>query len=487
MDRMLFNSIQYLFFLPIVGIILYLIPSNYQWLWLLVCSTFFYYTLMPIYLILFYVLILLNYYLGIAIERSGKNRKSIFIFSICINIIVLAFFKYFGFLESLFTDIKELSVYDRSLKIILPLGLSFFIFTVLSYLIEISRGTVPAERHLGIFASSMLFFPKIIQGPIEKPGNIFPQFKEQKCFKYDIVVEGLKLMVWGYFKKLVIADRLAIYVNAVYGNYEHHNGISFLVATFFYSFQIYADFSGYTDIALGSAKVLGFNLTNNFKRPYFATSIKDFWNRWHISFSVWLRDYLFLPLAIFFASNMNKTRYLGITNEKWIFLYASLITFTVCGIWHGEGLNFLLWGLLFGSYLIVANWSIGFNKKLRKMLHISKKSPLYRIYSIVATFTLVTFAWIFFRANNAQEAIYIIKSIFKLNGPLFFDMMTIVFGLIGIILLLFIESKQEQGQTSYLPFKTKYLFSEYLAYCSLIIIILLTGVFDNGQFIYFQF
>jgi D-alanyl-lipoteichoic acid acyltransferase DltB (MBOAT superfamily) len=192
-------------------------------------------------------------------------------------------------------------------------------------------------------------------------------------------------------------------------------------------------------------------------------------------------------MAFIFAGKMNKTKYLGIASEKWIFLFASLITFAVCGLWHGEGVNFLIWGLLFGIYLITANWSLGFNKRLRKTLYISKKSQLYRIYSIVVTFILVSFAWIFFRANNAQEAIYIIKSIFNLKGSLFLDIMTIVFGLVGIALLLFIESKREYGQTSYLPFKSKHWFSEYLAYGSLIIIILLIGVFDNSQFIYFQF
>ena len=287
---MLFNSIQYLFFLPLVGTVLFLIPGRYQWLWLLFCSAYFYYTLLPAYLILFFSLVLLNYFLGIAIDVSGARRKSIFIIGVLTNIIVLAFFKYFGFFQSFFIEIKELSVNDHLVKIILPIGLSFFLFTILSYLIEVKRGTIKAEKHIGIFASSLLFFPKIMQGPIEKPNVIFPQFREEKRFNYNVVAEGLKLMLWGYFKKLVVADRLALYVNAVYDNSEYHSGITLLVATICFSFQIYADFSGYTDIALGSAKVLGFNLTNNFNRPYFATSIKEFWNRWHISFSVWLRE-----------------------------------------------------------------------------------------------------------------------------------------------------------------------------------------------------
>lgn len=466
---------------------MYFLPGKYQWLWLLVCSTIFYLTLLPVFLILFLVLIILNYYLGITIERAGSKRNNNFILSVCINVVVLAFFKYFGFVQSLASDIKKLSGENHLLKIILPIGLSFFVFTIISYLIEVKRGTIKAEKHIGIFASSLLFFPKIMQGPIEKPGNIFPQFREARSFNYEMVVDGLKLMLWGYFKKLVVADRLAIYVNAVYGNYEQHSGISLLVATIFYSFQVYADFSGYTDIALGSAKVLGFNLTNNFNRPYFATSIKEFWNRWHISLSVWLRDYLFLPLAVILTGKMNKTKYLGLAAEKWIFMAATMITFAICGIWHGEGLNFLIWGLLFGIYLTIANWSLGLNKIIRKRLYISKKSAGYRLYSILVTFILITFAWIFFRADNTHDALSIVKSIISLNGSLFLDKTTMVYSMIGVVILLLVEIKREFSQPSPLLFITKNRFIEYLEYTSLAIIILLFGVFDGGQFIYFQF
>jgi alginate O-acetyltransferase complex protein AlgI len=472
----------------VVALVLYLIPGRYQWIWLLACSIFLYYTLLPVYLILFFVLILLNYYLGIAIEKQGPSRQSIFNFSVSINIIALAFFKYFGFFESLYAEINELSSNDSLVTIILPIGLSFFIFTVLSYLIEIKRGTITAEGHLGIFASSLLFFPKIMQGPIERPEKIFPQFKIKKKFNYYMVVEGLKLMLWGFFKKLVVADRLAIYVNAVYGNYEHHSGKSLLVATFFYSFQIYADFSGYTDIALGSAKILGFNLTNNFNRPYFAPSIKEFWNRWHISFSFWLRDYLFLPLAVFFARKMNKTKYLGLALENWIFLFAALITFSVCGIWHGEGLDFLIWGLLFGIYLTYANWTLEFNKKLRKRLHISKKSAFYRVYGILITFLLVTFAWIFFRTNNITDTFLLINKILLFSGTLFIgETQQFLYCIICIILLIVVEIKFEYFGYLKLPFKTNYWLQDQMTYTFLIVLILLLGVFDGGQFIYFQF
>lgn len=484
---MLFNSLTYLFFFLVVVLVLYIIPAKFQWLWLLVSSIFFYYTLSPIYLVLYVSLVIINYSLGILIERSGAKRKNVFFISIGINVFVLVFFKYIGFFQLLTDQILGLSESDPILRIILPVGLSFFVFTILSYLIEVKRGAIQAERHVGIFASSLMFFPKMMQGPIERPGHIFPQFKEEKYFNYEGIIEGLKLMLWGYFKKLVIADRMALYVNAVYDNYEHHSGLTLLVATFFYAVQIYADFSGYTDIALGSAGVLGFNLTDNFKRPYFATSIKDFWNRWHISLSTWLRDYIFLPLAVIMAGKLRQTKYLGLPAEKWIFMSASIITFSICGLWHGEGLNFLLWGLLFGIYLTVANWTLGLSKYLRKKLNLSKSSTLYRVYGISITFLLVSFSWIFFRADTTHDAISIIKSISSLNGPLFIVRRTLIFSMIGLSILFFVDAKREFSLFGNLTHSPKNGIIEHIKYVALILIILLIGVFDGGQFIYFQF
>lgn len=484
---MLFTSLTYLLFLSLAAIILYLVPGRFQWIWLLVCSIAFYYSLLPLYLILFLVLVVLNYFLGIVIEKVGERNLPVFIASVSVNILVLAFFKYFGFFRSLFADIQNLADGDTIIRIILPVGLSFFIFTVLSYLIEIKRGTIKAERHVGVFATSLLFFPKIMQGPIEKPGDIIPQFKETKVPDYDKIIEGLKLIIWGLFKKLVVADRLAIYVNAVYDNYEHHSGISILLATVFYSFQIYADFSGYTDIALGSGKILGFSLTNNFRRPYFATSIKDFWSRWHISLSVWLRDYLFLPIAVGLTGVMKKRHYMGIAIEKWIFLVSSLITFTICGIWHGEGLNFLVWGLLFGFYLTVANWTLGINKKIRQRLKISKKSNTYKAYNIIITFSLVSIAWIFFRADTTKDAIDLIQRIFMVRGKLFFDYPTFLYGIPAIALLLYYDLRCEKHGEEHVMAGKRNWFGEQVKYALLTLIVILTGVLDGGQFIYFQF
>ena len=485
---MLFNSIPYLLFLASVTIVLFLIPKKIQWLWLLLCSTFFYYTLLPANLLVFFILIPLNYYFGILIENAGTRRQKVFNIALFSNLIVLAFFKYFGILDSIVASIFLHTKTDIFWRIILPIGLSYFIFTLLSYLIEIKRGTIKAERHIGILASSLMFFPKLLQGPIERPGAIIHQFREDKSFDYDRIVEGLKTILWGYFKKLVVADRLAIYVNAVYGNAEQHNGNSLAVATFFYAFQIYADFSGYTDIALGSAKIMGFELTNNFKRPYFSTSIKEFWNRWHISFSTWLRDYLFLPLAYFFSKKMKASKYIGIATEKWIFLFSALITFAICGIWHGEGANFLVWGLLFGIYLSYSNWTASINKTIRKKFHIYRKSIFYNTYKILITFILVSFAFIFFRADSLKESFSIIHKIFSLNGNLFIGTpSTLIFSFVGLSMLLFRDYTEEFMPTRFLFFESKIKFVRVMAYGSIIIFILLIGVFDGSQFIYFQF
>jgi len=294
-------------------------------------------------------------------------------------------------------------------------------------------------------------------------------------------------MLWGYFKKLVVADRLAIYVNAVYGNSEMHNGTSLVLATILFAFQIYADFSGYTDIAIGSAKLFGINLTENFRRPYFATSIKDFWDRWHISFSSWLRDYLFLPLAFYFSRKLKQERYLKIAAEKWIYLFAAMITFAICGLWHGQGLNYLVWGLLFGVFLTWANWTEKITRKLRKYLGIGKKSKYYQAYKIAITFVLVSFAWIFFKASSFTEALNIISSIFTSVGRPFIDLTTLFYSVIGLVILLSKDVADEFFPGKIKLFNSTRLAIRYPSYTAVILIIILIGVLDGGQFIYFQF
>jgi D-alanyl-lipoteichoic acid acyltransferase DltB (MBOAT superfamily) len=465
---------------------MYLIPGKYQWIWLLASSILFYSALSPSFLILFVALLALNYLLGLTIGRSDSRGTYYLFLGIFTNLLVLIFFKSFGLFQSLTADLKGFAANDPLLKVFLPAGLSFFIFTILSYLIEVRRQTVKAERHFGIFAVSMLFFPKLLQGPVEKPWNLFPQFREAKNFSYEAVTEGLKLMMWGYFKKLVVADRLAIYVNWVYGNNESHSGISLLLATILFSFQIYADFSGYTDIALGSARVLGFNLTNNFKRPYFATSMNEFLKRWHISLFVWFRDYLFLPLAAYITSKVNRKKDYGLASQKWIFIFAAIITFSIYGLWHGK-MNYLIWAWILGICLTISNWAGKISQIVRGRSGITNKSTLVRIFGSFITFTLVTFSWIFFRSDSTQTALNIISGIIDLDGPLFVDKTTLFYGIAGLMLLLITEAKRELVPTSHWPFKRRHWFTQHLAFASLTIIILLIGVFNGDYFIYFQF
>ena len=425
-------------------------------------------------------------------KASALNSRNRLITIVVVNVLILGFFKYFNFF---FPGYKVHLYYvdwffrvDPINKMILPLGLSYLVFTVLSYQIELKRQTIQPEKHFGYFSLYLLFFPRIAQGPIERPQKLIPQLREVHSFNYGMVVDGMKLMLWGYFKKLVIADRLAIYVNAVYNNSEHHNGTTLLIATVFFAFQIYADFSGYTDIALGSASIFGFKLTNNFNRPYFATSIKEFWNRWHISFSTWLRDYIFLPLAFFLSNRMKKEKYLLIATEKWIYLMAIIVTFAICGIWHGEGWNYLFWGVLFGIFLTCSNWTERWRKNIRKQYGVKKSSKTHVAYSVVTTFILVLIAWIFFRADSIQAGVAIVLKIITTSGAVFYESpANLIYAVFGILVLFAADFNREFITKPVLLLYHKYEAVRIGAIVSMIMIIMLIGVFDGGQFIYFQF
>jgi D-alanyl-lipoteichoic acid acyltransferase DltB (MBOAT superfamily) len=434
-----------------------------------------------------------NYFLAKWLAKIPEDRNDrLLILIILLNILILAFFKYFNILfpgnQIHLYNIDFFFRVDPINKMILPLGLSYITFSVLSYQIEIKRKTIQSENHFGFFFLYLFFFPKIAQGPIERPQQLIPQLHQSHPFSYRMIVDGLKLMLWGYFKKLVVADRLAIYVNAVYNNSEHHNGTTLLVATIFFAFQIYADFSGYTDIALGSAKLFGFNLTNNFKRPYLATSVQDFWNRWHITFSTWLRDYIFLPLAYSLTNKLQKQKYLKVSADKWIYLIAIMVTFAICGIWHGVGWTYLVWGLLFGIFLSCSNWTKVIQKKIRNRFHIKKASSYYIIYQVLLTFALVSFAWIFFRADSINEAISIIRKILTSSGPVFYESPAyLIFPIFGIISLIAIDYKQEYYNGRWSILYNKYPIIRIAGIVFIVMTILLIGVLDGGQFIYFQF
>jgi alginate O-acetyltransferase complex protein AlgI len=490
---MAFNSLIYLFFLIITALLYYLLPEKLRWVWLLIASFGYYLSFVPFFITIIIVMVTLNFFLAkllASIKKKGTNIT--FIIIILINLLILVFFKYFNFFfENNHIHLYSFDFFFRTNPInsmILPIGLSYLTFTLLSYQIEVKKKNIYPEKHFGYFSLYLIFFPRIAQGPIERPQHLLPQLRKVQSFIYSNVTEGLKLIIWGYFKKLVIADRLAIYVNSVYNNSEQHSGITLAVATIFFAFQIYTDFSSYTDIAIGSAKIFGINLTNNFKRPYFATTIKEFWNRWHITFSTWLRDYIFLPIAYYLSKKMKKERYLLISAENWIYFISIIITFALCGIWHGEGFNFLIWGLIFGVYLTYSQWSIKWNKMFRKRFNINKSNHYYQFFKIITTFLFVSFAWVFFRANTVNEAFIIIKKISTFSRPFFYESPSImIYSIFGILFIFLKEFKDEYYKGHFSLFQNKNWILSSLSYVFLIIIILLIGVFDGGQFIYFQF
>ncbi|HEY4335802.1 MAG TPA: MBOAT family O-acyltransferase, partial [Puia sp.] len=298
---MLFNSLDFLVFFPLVTVLYFLLPHRFRWIHLLVASCVFYMFFIPAYILILLFTVTLDYFAGIAIEKaSGRRRKWFLVMSIAGNLGVLVVFKYGGFFTAQVNALLQVLHSPGSLpvwEIILPIGLSFHTFQAMSYTIEVYRGNYPAERHFGLYAVYVLFYPQLVAGPIERPAGLLRQLRERHVFDWGNLGVGLRLMLWGFFKKLVIADRLGGYVNYVYNNLDHLSSVYVVLAVVFFSFQIYCDFSGYSDIAIGAARTMGFRLVTNFDRPYFARNIREFWARWHISLTSWFRDYVYIPMG----------------------------------------------------------------------------------------------------------------------------------------------------------------------------------------------
>jgi D-alanyl-lipoteichoic acid acyltransferase DltB (MBOAT superfamily) len=354
----------------------------------------------PVYILILLTTIVIDYFAGIYIERSNEKGRKFFLSLSIISLCAFLFsFKYFNFFNANFAALAsflDLRYPMPMLKIILPIGLSFHTFQSLSYVIEVYRGNQKAERNFGIYALYVMFYPQLVAGPIERPQNLLHQFYEKHSFEAGRVSDGLKLMLWGMFKKVVIADRLAVFVNQVYEHPHDYTGLWLILATVFFAFQIYCDFSGYSDIAIGAAQVMGFRLMQNFNRPYFSKSIAEFWKRWHISLSTWFRDYLYLPLG------GNR-----VSPPRWYFNL--FITFVVSGLWHGANWTYIVWGALNGAYLIIGVWSHQFRfPKLPRQF-----SWLTNVSKVFGTFALTCFAWIFFRARNIGEAMLIVRNLLR--------------------------------------------------------------------------
>ena len=407
---MVFNSMAFLLFFPTVLLLYRILPLKLRWVMLLIFSYYFYISWQAdlLYLILFTTLV--SYVCAILIEKyegkRGKQKACMWV-AVIASLAVLFFFKYFNFVSENVVNLLNLigfGVPDFALDLILPVGISFYTFQTLSYVIDVYRGGIKAEHHFGYYALYVSFFPQLVAGPIERPENLLPQLKTRNPANANDTAIGLKFMMVGFFKKIAVADQISKYVDKVYNNAETLdintvNGFTVIVATVLFAVQIYCDFSGYTDIAIGCARVIGIRLMQNFNDPYSATTIKDFWRRWHISLSSWFTDYVYIPLG---GSRCSKIRHLS----------NLMIVFLVSGIWHGAAWTYILWGVIHGTYQIIGNLTAKPRSKLIAKLGFNEQGALVTGVRRVITFILVCFAWMSFRANSLSDLGILIKTVF---------------------------------------------------------------------------
>ncbi|MGH2649254.1 MAG: MBOAT family O-acyltransferase [Ginsengibacter sp.] len=480
---MIFTSFNFLIFFPIVIIIYYLLPYKARWGFLLLVSYYFYINVKPIYALLLACVTLTTYFFAILIGQavSEKKKKILLVINIIVTLLPLFFFKYYNFINNRVFNLLDFAGIRWSLpdiSLLLPIGISFYTFMALGYTIDVYNEEIRAEKNPGIVALFLSFFPLVLSGPIERATNMFHQLKGKLLFDYGKMITGVQFMLWGYFMKLVVADRAAILVHSIYTHIQQLSGASLFLAVFLYPIQVYADLGGYSLIAIGAAKVMGIDVMQNFNRPFFATSMSEFWRRWHISLISWLTDYIYTPLSF----NLRKYKNIGI-------VISLMLTFIISGIWHGAALTFIFWGAIQGSFLSIEAITNKKKKSFIKKYNLGKKGWFIFI-SCVFTYLLFAFSEIFCGpVNSMNDGLFIIKKIFtNFSGPLFVENPSmVVFLLIGISLLFFIEWKSEYHQNNFSFFNNKNWFVRNLSYAFIIIIILLIGVFDGGQFIYFQF
>lgn len=473
---MLFNSLEFLLFLLASFFIYWKLDHKKQNIFLVFASYIFYAFWDWRFLFLIITSTLVDFFIGQAMEKKNwqGQRKKLLLTSICVNLGILGFFKYFNFFVSSFQELllsfgaTESSL--TTLNIILPVGISFYTFQTLSYTIEVYWRKIKPTKNLIEFAGFVSFFPQLVAGPIERASRLLGQFTEKRFFNYSFAVEGLQQMLWGFFKKIVIADSLALFVNQAYGAPANFLGWQLSIATLFFALQIYCDFSGYSDIAIGTAKLFGFKLMTNFRYPYFSKNIIEFWQRWHISLSTWFRDYVYIPLG---GSRVKTVKYIR----------NIMITFLVSGLWHGANWTFVFWGALHGLYFIPQ--AITKDRSRYKALK-ETSSTLKDIHKMAFTFAIVLLAWVFFRANNVAEGFYIIKKII-LDIPHVSHLLMVPLGLL-LISTIFILMEWPQRKWDYpLQLKNTPKRLRLAIYYILIVAILFFGNFGYNPFIYFQF
>ena len=477
---MLFNSIEFLLFLPVVFVLYWFVfdkKLKYQNLLILVSSYVFYGWWDYRFLSLILLSTIVDYFIGLGIsnQASLKNKRILLWCSVLFNLGILGFFKYYNFFVDSWIDLFSSVGYDIksvwTLNIILPVGISFYTFQTMSYTIDIYKGKLKPTNDFISFASFVSFFPQLVAGPIERASNLLPQILKKRVFKYEQGVQGLRLILWGMFKKVVIADSLAPVVNDIFGNYQELGGGTLWLGAIYFAFQIYCDFSGYSDIAIGTSKLFGFELMSNFKFPYFSRNIGEFWRRWHISLSTWFRDYIYIPLG-------------GSQKGKWKSIRNVFIIFVVSGFWHGANWTFIFWGL-FHAMLFLPSFIFNTNRKYTTS--IIAENTLFpspkELIKVLTTFLLVTIGWVFFRSETIGDSFnYINQMIFEIDMPITNRSLMIFYVLPFVLIEYLIKSYPR------LNYKTPLnLFFEILHMSILLILIII--YFGRGEvnFIYFQF
>lgn len=487
---MVFNSVNFLIFFPVVVLVYFIVPKVLKNPWLLVTSYYFYMcSPHPEYVLLLLFSTISTFICAnlIASAKSQRKKKLYLTTNIVISLSILFYFKYFNFFFTSIAEMFDVTVAPGAFSLALPVGISFFTFQSLGYAIDVYRGTVKREKNFLTYALFVSFFPQLVAGPIERSSNLLPQFKEYKKFSYDRTADGLRLMAWGFFKKMVIADRAAVIVKTVYSNPQDFTGIQLIAATVFFAFQIYCDFSGYSDIAIGGANILGFDLMRNFEHPYFAKNTGEFWRRWHISLSSWFMDYVYIPLG---GSRKGYVRTL-------INLF---ITFLVSGLWHGAEWSFIAWGAVNGIFVILSRIYQPISRKVKKLLGINPNGIITKVVGATITFIMIDFAWIFFIAKNMQDAFYVINNLFTdlslaltNHSYLISSLEKISFYSDGgmviincIIFMLFVEL-WEKNKTLVERLKNSNVFVRWAFYYTIILLLIFFGYFGKSSFIYFDF
>ncbi|WP_027138115.1 MBOAT family O-acyltransferase [Gaetbulibacter saemankumensis] len=486
---MLFNSLDFAFFFPIVFIIYWILSRNLKLrnVFLLLTSYIFYGWWDWRFLGLILFSSILDFIIGKAIyKEDNHNKKKLFLFiSLFANLGLLGFFKYFNFFIISFVDAfsffgKELEL--NTLSIILPVGISFYTFQTLSYTIDIYKGKLKPTNNVIDFFTFVAFFPQLVAGPIERASHLLPQFSKKLKFDYSLVKSGLLLMCWGLFKKMVVADRVAIIVNEVFNNTQDYTSASYTIATFLFAFQIYCDFSGYSDIAIGLARTMGFDLMKNFRTPYFSKSITEFWRRWHISLSTWFRDYVYIPL--------------GGSRKGQFKLYLNLfLVFLVSGVWHGAAWTYVIWGAIHGVVIVIEKFSDKFRTNVFSKIGFKRPTFGNKVFFVFITFSIVCISWVFFRANSLEDALNVFLEICNINNYTWnfenpeIDLFELKKSLFFIATMLIIEILHNRINLHSFLNKQGIIF-RWTVYLTAILVLLIFGIYgnyDDSQFIYFQF